>query len=191
MPLTKRIAELSQLLATTAGIEEEPALEGVREALVRAIDQFLEEHAALLGRQKVLALDLIAAIRNGRKDSPDWLSSNSPGQQRYLKGNRTELEEFAREAVAHGIAGRLIDELTGERDRYVKLLQTLVNLSNEELASALNGIEDGEMIKFCESNEIRISRSAKIPFNRSKTIANIRRRITELQEFLKLSQLGS
>ncbi len=191
MSLSERVKELSTVLAKTPGLEDDPSLESARDELLKAIEQFQEEHASLLDRQNVQALDLIACIRNARKNSAEWLSNKSPGRHSYLKGSQIELEEFAREALSHGLAKRLIDELTGEQDRYARLLQSLVNLSEERLEIKLNGIEDGEMIRFCESNEIKISRTAKNPFNRTKTIVNIRRRVEELKEYLKLSQVGS
>jgi hypothetical protein len=189
MSLNSRIEELSQLLLTNPGIEDEPSLIEARWILTQAIDRMLEDHRALLGRQKVLELDLIAGITNARKNTAEWLTAHSPGNRQYLRATRVELEEFAREATTHRIAEHLINELVGERDRGVKALYALVDLDDTAISIRLKEMEDDEMIRFCEGNEIRVSRTAKNPFNRTRTIANIRRRITELKEYMKLSRL--
>ena len=189
MSLNSRIEELSQLLIAHPGIEDEPSLTEARNILTQAIDRILADHDALLGRRKVLELDLIADICNARKNTAEWLTAHSPGRRQYLSATRVELEEFAREAVSHCIAEQLINELTGERDRYVKLLESLVDLEEEEVNVRLNVLEDEELIRFCEGTEIRISRTAKNSFNRKRTIMNIRRRIIELKEYMKLSRL--
>ena len=93
--------------------------------------------------------------------------------------------------MRHNNGGTFLSWQESEQDRYARLLHSLVNLSEERLEIKLNSIEDVEMIRFCESNEIRISHTAKNPVHRTKTIVNIRRRVEELKEYLKLSQVGS
>jgi hypothetical protein len=189
MTLTRQIEELRLLITAHPAIEDHPSLGAARESLLRAIERLREEHSALLRQQKVLALDLIAGIRNGRKNSAEWLTSNSPDHRPYHKGNQEELEEFAEEAIRHGIAEKLIDELTGERDRETRLLRDLVKLEEAESNARLNTLTDDELLMLCHGNEIKVSRTARTDFSRSKTIVNIQRRIAELKEYLKLSRL--
>ncbi|MFM8395531.1 MAG: hypothetical protein ACKOB4_16580 [Acidobacteriota bacterium] len=177
------------LIATNQAIEDHPALTDARASLLRSIDRLREEHTALLSQQRVLALDLIAGIRNGRKNSAEWLTSKSPDQRPYLKGNQAELEEFAAAAIRHGIAEKLLDELTGDRQRDAKLLRELVDKDKAEVTRRLNNLTDEELLRLCEGNEIKVSRHAKTGFNRTKTLANIERRISELREYIKLSRL--
>lgn len=189
MTLTRQIEELRQLIMAHPAIEEHPFLGESRDSLLRAIARLREEHATLLSKQRVLALDLIAGIRNDRKNSAEWLTSNSPDHRLYCKGNQEELEEFAEEVIRHGIAEKLIDELTGARDRETQLLRDLVKLEEAESNARLNTMTDDELLKLCDGNEIKVSRTARTHFSRSKTIVNVQRRIVELKEYLKLTKL--
>ena len=189
MTLTRQIEELRLFITANPAIEDHPALRDARESLLKSIDRLREEHTALLSQQRVLALDLIAGIRNGRKNSAEWLTSNSPDQRQYLKGNQAELEEFAAEAIHHGIAEKLIDELNGKRHHDAQLLRELVDMDEIGVTVRLNNLTDEELLRLCEGNEIKVSRPAKTGFNRARTMTNIERRIIELKDYQKLSRL--
>jgi hypothetical protein len=64
-----------------------------------------------------------------------------------------------------------------------------VQLEEAESNARLNTLTDDELLMLCHGNEIKVSRTARTDFSRSKTIVNIQRRIAELKEYLKLSRL--
>lgn len=190
MSLSSQIEELHSRLAASPWIEDEPSLAGARDQLSAALEQMLEHHTRLLRERRVMMQDLIACIGNARKNTPEWLSANSPEGRTYLVGSREEVEEFAAAALRHGIVPQLIDELTGGERRLTELLGELIKLAESELAGRLKEMDDALVQDFCTANGIRISR-AKGSFNRPRTVGNIVKKIAELREFLRLSSLGS
>ncbi len=190
MSLTRHLEELSSLLAAHPEIEEQPDLAEACTRLTAAIEHLQAEHTALGRRRRVLALDLIAAIGNNHRSTPEWLTANSPSGRQYQHANRQDLEEFAEEAIQHGRARQLIDELSGHRQRWTTLLGELLKLTETEADERLNELDDAALLEFCEANGIRASISKKGPINRRRTVTNIAQKMVELRAFLSLSAPG-